>query len=80
MRPLQNKVIIERIAGETTSAGGIVLQRSDGPDRGKVIAVGPEVKEVSVGDIILLNWNAASKAGEHFVVTEDNIVLVFEEE
>jgi len=80
MRPLHNKVIIERIAAERVTSGGILLQSSEGPDRGKVIAVGPDAKEVSAGDIILLNWNAATKVGEHFVVTEDAIVLVFEEE
>lgn len=80
MRPLHNRVIVEQIAAEKISAGGIVLQRSDGPDKAKVLAIGPEVKEVSIGDIVLLNWNAASKAGEHFIITEDQIVLVFEEE
>jgi co-chaperonin GroES (HSP10) len=79
MRPLHNKVLIERIAAESISAGGIVLQSSEGPDRGKVIAVGPEAKEVSAGDVVLLNWNAAQKAGDNYIVPEDQIVLVFED-
>ena len=81
MRPLHNKVIIERIAAERVTAGGIVLQSSEGPDRGKVIAVGPDAKEVSVGEVALINWNAAVKtSGEQYVVPEDHIILVFEEE
>ena len=80
MRPLHNKVLIERIAAERISAGGIVLQSSEGPDRGKVLAVGPEAKEVQVGEVVLLNWNAATKAGDNYIVPEDHIVLVFEEE
>lgn len=81
MRPLHNKVLIERIAAEKMSAGGIVLQRSDGPDKAKIVAVGPDAKEVSVGEVALINWNAAVKtSGEQYVVPEDHIILVFEEE
>lgn len=81
MRPLHNKVLIERIAGETTSAGGIVLQRSNEPDRAKVLAVGPDAKQIFVGEIALINWNAAVKTtGEQYVIPEDHIIFVYEEE
>lgn len=79
MRPLHNKVIFERIPGETTTQSGIVLQRSNEPDRAKIIAVGPDAKEVSVGDVVLLDWNKAVKSGEYFVISEDNIVFVYGE-
>ena len=78
MRPLNNKVIVERIPGETKTEFGIVLERSDEPDRAKIVAVGPDVKEVFIGEIVLLDWNKAVKSGEHFVITEDNIVFVYE--
>jgi co-chaperonin GroES (HSP10) len=77
---LHNKVLVERIAVDNVSAGGIVLQSSQGPDRAKVLAVGPDAKEVFVGNVVLLNWNAAQKAGDNYIVPEDQIVLVFEEE
>jgi co-chaperonin GroES (HSP10) len=79
MRPLHNKVIVERIPGETTTSSGIVLQRSDEVDKAKVIAIGPDVEEVSVGDTVLLDWNRAVKAGDNFVITVDNIVLIYGE-
>lgn len=79
MRPLHNKVLVERIVVDNVSAGGIVLQSSQGPDKAKVLAVGPEAKEVSVGEVVLLNWNAAQKAGDNYIVPEDQIVLVFED-
>jgi co-chaperonin GroES (HSP10) len=79
MKPLHNKVIVERIPGETVTESGIVLHRSNEVDRAKIIAVGPDVKEVSVGEIVLLDWNKTVKAGEYFVITEDNIVFVYEE-
>lgn len=79
IRPLSNKVVVERIAAEKTSAGGIILNRTDGPDKAKIIAIGPDVKEVSVGEIVLINWNAAAKAeGEIYVVPVDEIVFVYE--
>ena len=79
MRPLHNKVIVERIPGETTTSSGIVLQRSNEVDKAKVIAIGPGVDEVSVGDVVLLDWNKAIKTGDKFVLTVDNIVLIYGE-
>ena len=79
MRPLHNKVIVERIPGETVTSSGIVLQRSNEVDKAKVIAIGPDVDEVSVGDIILLDWNKAIKAGDNHIITVDNIVLIYGE-
>lgn len=79
MKPLHNKVIVERIPGETVTESGIVLHRSNEVDRAKIVATGPDVKEVSVGEVVLLDWNKTVKAGEYFVITEDNIVFVYEE-
>lgn len=80
MRPLHDKVLVERIPGETTTSSGIVLRTSEEPDRALIIDIGPEVKEVSVGEIVLLDWNKAIKtAGELYVIKEENIVFVYEE-
>lgn len=80
MRPLHNKVLIERIPAEKVSAGGIVLHRTDSPDTAKILSIGPDVREVSVGEIALVNWNAATKTeGEQYVIPEDHIIFVYEE-
>lgn len=80
IRPLGNKVLVERIQAEKTSSGGIILKRTDGPDRAKILAIGPEVTEVSVGEIALINWNSASKAdGDTYVVPVDEIVFIYED-
>ena len=80
MKPLHNKVLIERIPAEKVSAGGILLQRTDSPDNAKILAVGPDAKEVSVGEVALVNWNAATKTtGEHYIISEDQIIFVYEE-
>jgi len=78
--PLFDKVIVERIAPELKSAGGIVLSRSEEPDRAKILAIGPDVTEVSVGEVVLLNWNAAIKVQDEMYSTKvENIVFVYEE-
>ena len=80
MRPLHNKVLIERIPAEKVSAGGIVLQRTDAPDKAKILAIGPDVKEVTIGEVALVNWNAATKTnGEEYVIPEDHIIFIYEE-
>jgi co-chaperonin GroES (HSP10) len=79
IRPLSNKVIVERIASEKESSGGIILKYTDGPDKAKIIAIGPDVTEVAVGEIALINWNKASKAeGETYVVSVEEIVFIYE--
>ena len=42
IRPLADKVLVERLEAESVTAGGIVLQESakEKPQRGKVISVG----------------------------------------
>jgi co-chaperonin GroES (HSP10) len=79
LRPLGKKVIVDKILGEKTSSGGIVLTRSEEPDRAKVLAIGSEVDAVEVGDVVLLDWNKASKAQEHYVVSIDDIVFIYGE-
>ena len=58
IRPLDDRVVVEPLAAEETTAGGIVLPDSaqEKPQRGKIVAVGPgklldsgERGELSVG-------------------------------
>ena len=64
IRPLHDRVVVERIEGETKSAGGIVIPdaAAEKPDQGKVIAVGngkiledgkTRPLDVKVGDRVL---------------------------
>jgi len=83
--PLKDRVIIELIQKETTTASGIVLSSADPAEanRGKVIAVGQEVLDVKVGDVILANWNKATKSkvdqDEFYIIKEEDIIAVFED-
>jgi co-chaperonin GroES (HSP10) len=79
MRPLQDKIIVERIVTEKQTASGIILKSSDEPDRAKVVAIGPDVTEVEVGDVVLLNWNAAIKSGDNYAIRIDQVVFIYGE-
>ena len=85
LSPIKKNVIVELIQKEKVTASGIVLASADRDEvsRGVVIAIGPDVTDVAVDDVILANWNAARKTKyedkEYYIVPEDQIVLIFEE-
>lgn len=80
VRPLKNNVVVERIPAEKATTSGIILKTTDGPDKAKVIAIGPDVADVAIGDVLLINWNLAKKFdGELFVVPEDEVIFVYED-
>lgn len=85
IKALGKKIIVELMEKETVTAGGIVLSRADSDEvtRGIVLAVGPEVVDISMGDVILANWNKGQKMKVEdlnaYVVSEEDVVLVFED-
>jgi chaperonin GroES len=85
LRPIKNKVIVELIDKEKVTSSGIVLPSADPVEanKGKVVSLGPDVEIVKEGDMVLPNWNAARQIKynefEYYVVSEDDIVLIFEE-
>ena len=85
IKALGKKIIVELMEKETVTAGGIVLARTDSDEvtRGIVLAVGPEVVDIFMGDVILANWNKGQKMKveglDAYVVSEEDVVLVFED-
>jgi chaperonin GroES len=75
--PLKNKVVVERVEEPKTTPSGIILQCTDEPDKAKVISVGPDVDEVSVGDVVLLDWKATTKIEDKYVVPVTSIVFIY---
>ena len=89
IRPLHDRVVVERIEGETKSAGGIVIPdaAAEKPDQGKVSAVGNgkiledgKVRplDVKVGDRILFGKYSGTSVKidgtEYLVMREDDIM------
>ena len=77
--PLSNKILIKRIEGSKQTDSGIILKRTEEPDRAEVMAIGPDVDEVEVGDIVLLDWNTAIKSGDYYVAKIDGVVFIYGE-
>ena len=93
LRPLHDKVVVERQEEEKTSAGGIILSGSatEKPSQGKVIAVGPGKKNdsgalahmgVSVGDTVIFGQYGGSEVKidgqEYLILGESDIFGVIE--
>ena len=73
-------IIVSRIEAPKTTASGIILKSSNGPDRAKIISIGELVREgeFGVGDELLINWNGATKIeDEYYVVPYNQIVWVY---
>jgi len=85
LRPIKNNLLVELIQKEKITKSGIVLSVADRDEvnRGVVLAVGPEVLDLKVGDNILPNWNAGRQTKyenqDLWIVNEDDVVLVFED-
>ena len=93
IRPLADKVLVERIEAESKTAGGIVLPDTakEKPQRGKVVAVGEgkvqddgsrRKMEVKKGDLILFTSYAGSEikvdGKEYLIMDESDIMAVIE--
>jgi chaperonin GroES len=93
IRPLQDRVIVKRIAEEEKTKGGIIIPDTakEKPQEGKVVAVGKgktseEGKlmplEVKVGDKILFGKYSGSEiklnGEEHLIMREEDILGVIE--
>jgi chaperonin GroES len=91
IRPLQDRVLIKRVAEEMKTAGGIIIPDSakEKPIEGKVVAVGNgkvledgSVRKLDVkkGDLVLFGKYSGTeiKVGgdEHIIMREDDILGV----
>lgn len=87
MKAINVKVIVEeQTLVEKTTEGGIILPetREEPQKYGRVISVGPDVKSISVGDIIVFHRSlgmAMMMEGKIYrVLNEPEIYCILEEE
>ncbi len=93
IRPLADKVLVERLEAEAVTAGGIVLPESakEKPQRGKIVSVGEGKTgkdgkkiemQVKKGDQVLFTSYAGTdiKIGdkEYLIMDESDIMAVIE--
>ncbi|MBY0274643.1 co-chaperone GroES [Candidatus Binatia bacterium] len=93
IRPLQDRVIVKRVAEEEKSKGGIIIPDTakEKPQEGKVVAVGKgkvgedgtvRPLDVKAGDRILFGKYSGTEikidGEEHLILREDDILGVLE--
>ena len=89
IRPLQDRVIVERVDADEKSAGGIIIPDTakEKPQEGKVIAVGKGKRkedgglippDIKAGDRILFSKYAGSDVtldGKEYVIMREDDIL-----
>jgi chaperonin GroES len=93
IRPLSDKVLVERVEAEAKTAGGIVLPDTakEKPQKGKIIAVGEGKRledgtrqpvQVKKGDLVLFTSYAGTEikieGKEYLIMDESDIMAVIE--
>jgi chaperonin GroES len=92
VKPLQDRIIVKRVAEEERSKGGIVIPDTakEKPQQGKVVAVGPGKREdgklhpldVKTGDTVLFAKYAGTEikleGEDHLILREDDVLGVVE--
>jgi len=82
LKPLGHKIVVERTQAVEKTAGGIVIPDTakEKPEQGKVIAVGQDVEEIKVGDVIVFGNFAATEVKvdgkEYLIVCEKEVLAV----
>jgi chaperonin GroES len=80
LKPLKDRVFVSYTEETEKTPGGIYVPDTakEKPQRGKVEAVGSEVKEIKVGDIILFDRYSGSKVKvnetEHLIIKEEDVL------
>ncbi len=93
IRPLADKVLVQRLEAETKTTGGIVLPDSakEKPQRGKIVSIGTgkllddgtrQKVQVKKGDMVLFTSYAGTEVKidgkEYLIMDESDIMAVIE--
>ncbi len=87
LKPLHDRVVVQRLEEETKSAGGIIIpdNHAEKPAQGKILAVGTGYKladgsvralDVKVGDVVLFG----KYSGQTVKVAGSEVLVMKEEE
>ncbi len=93
IRPLQDHILVKRMAEEETSKGGILIPDTakEKPQQAKVIAVGKgkvnedgkvQPLDVQEGDRVLIGKYSGTEVNidgdEHLIIREDDVLAILE--
>jgi chaperonin GroES len=83
-KPLKDRVFVSYSEESDKTAGGLYIPDSakEKPQKGKVEAIGLEVKSVKAGDQVLFDKYSGSKINleeeEYLIIKEEDILGIFE--
>jgi co-chaperonin GroES (HSP10) len=85
VQPLKDNVLVAENKRENKTETGIILEGTRGTAetaRATVLAIGPDVTDVKVGDLLLIDWTKASavKVGDvqRAIIKQEHILAVFD--
>ena len=93
VRPLQDRVLVERMADETKTVGGIIIpdNNKEKPQEGRIVAIGSGYRledggtrplEVKKGDTILFGKYSGTEvkveSKEYLIMKEDDILGIIQ--
>ena len=84
-KPLKDRVFVKYSEEAEKTAGGIYIPESakEKPQKGIIEAVGSEVKEIKVGNIILFDKYSGSKINidnnEYLIIKEEDILGIIQD-
>jgi chaperonin GroES len=85
IHPLEDRVVLEQLEQEEQTKSGIILPDSaqEKPKEAKVMAVGKDVKEVKVGDVVLYKSygpdDVKVDGKDYMIAKEEDILAVVKE-
>ena len=78
IRPLRNDVIFKKKESILSTESGILLHNPVEPDKAVTVAVGPNVTQISVGDIFIADWSKSTQLNDlYYKISEQHIFLVY---
>lgn len=83
-KPLKDRVFVSYTEEMEKTAGGIYIPDAakEKPQKGKIEAIGGEVKNLKVGDLVLFDKYSGSKINmdgtDYLIVKEEDVLGVFE--
>ena len=89
LKPLQDRVVVQRLDEETKTAGGIIIpdNHTEKPSQGKILAVGTGYRntdgsvrglDVKVGDTVLFGKYSGTEVkvgGETYLIMKEDEIL-----
>ena len=82
--PLGDRVVLKQVVAEETTKSGIVIpgQSKEKPQQAAVVAVGPDVENISVGQTVIYSKYAGTTVElddvEYIIMKQEDILAIVE--